>query len=182
MRCRAAPGSIGSRPPAIAWDLPSNQVRQRPDIAQADLTVAASDAVIAAARARFLPSLRLTGSGGALLSTLLADPAGVGERDFLCAGVGRLRHAARVDETRHLDPRRAERQQPVDQRQLVGGFAKALFILKAVARRHLDDADARQTAHWAAITRQNGTSSFRSSSNAAGRFPAPAMALPAGAP
>ena len=48
--------------------------RHRPDLAQAERTLAASDATIGAARAQFLPSLRLNGTGGAALSTALANP------------------------------------------------------------------------------------------------------------
>jgi NodT family efflux transporter outer membrane factor (OMF) lipoprotein len=60
--------------PGIPAALPADILRRRPDIAQAELTLAASDATIAAARAQFLPSLRLTASGGSALSTALADP------------------------------------------------------------------------------------------------------------
>jgi outer membrane protein, multidrug efflux system len=63
--------------PMVTPGLPSELLRRRPDIFQAELTLAASDATIAAARAHFLPSIRLTGSGGAVLSTLLADPVGI---------------------------------------------------------------------------------------------------------
>ena len=78
------PGAIGRAAtldqlamPIVAPGLPSDLLRRRPDIAQAELTLAASDATIAAARAQFLPSIRLTGSGGGVLSTLLADPVGI---------------------------------------------------------------------------------------------------------
>ncbi len=67
----------GLPPPGIASGLPSDILRRRPDIAQAERTLAASDATIAAARAQYLPSLRLTGSGGAVLSTALANPLGI---------------------------------------------------------------------------------------------------------
>ncbi|WP_404366323.1 efflux transporter outer membrane subunit [Sphingomonas sp. MMS24-J45] len=60
--------------PAVPIGLPSELLRRRPDIAQAERTLAASDVTIAAARAQFLPTLRLTGTGGAALSTLLANP------------------------------------------------------------------------------------------------------------
>ena len=63
--------------PGIPEGLPSNLLRRRPDIAQAEMTLAASDAAIEAARAQFLPSLRLTGTGGAALSTLLANPIAI---------------------------------------------------------------------------------------------------------
>ncbi|WP_298401076.1 efflux transporter outer membrane subunit [Sphingobium sp.] len=60
--------------PAIADGLPSDLLRRRPDIAQAELQLAAADKSLAAARKAFLPQLRLTASGGAAFSTLLADP------------------------------------------------------------------------------------------------------------
>lgn len=60
--------------PGIPADLPSELLRRRPDVAQAELALAASDHALAAARKRFLPQLRLTGSAGAAFSTLLQDP------------------------------------------------------------------------------------------------------------
>jgi multidrug efflux system outer membrane protein len=53
------------RPPAIAFGLPSELLRRRPDVAQAERTVASLDASLAAARDQMLPSLRLTASVGA---------------------------------------------------------------------------------------------------------------------
>jgi len=52
------------RPPGIAPGLPSELLRRRPDIAQAERSIAAADASLAAARDQMLPSLRLTGSVG----------------------------------------------------------------------------------------------------------------------
>ena len=60
--------------PGVPTGLPSDLLRRRPDIAQAERTLAASDATISAARAQYLPSLRLNGTGGAVLSTALANP------------------------------------------------------------------------------------------------------------
>ncbi|WP_315761789.1 efflux transporter outer membrane subunit [Sphingomonas sp. Y38-1Y] len=62
------------RSPPVPAGLPSDLLRRRPDIAQAEFTLAASDASLRAARAQFLPTLRLTGSAGLTLSTALADP------------------------------------------------------------------------------------------------------------
>lgn len=56
--------------PAIAPDLPSELLRRRPDIAQAERAVAAADAGLAAARAQLLPSIRLTASGGLEASSI----------------------------------------------------------------------------------------------------------------
>ncbi len=64
-------------PPPIPAGLPSELLRRRPDIAQAESTLAASDATLAAARAQFLPSLRLTGSTGEVLSSALPNPVGI---------------------------------------------------------------------------------------------------------
>jgi multidrug efflux system outer membrane protein len=64
------------RPP-IPDGLPSDLLRRRPDIAQAEYTLAASSANLAASRAQFLPQIRLTGSAGAVLSSALGDPIGI---------------------------------------------------------------------------------------------------------
>lgn len=62
-----------ARPP-IPAGLPSDLLRRRPDIAQAEYGLAASDASLAAARAQFLPTVQLTGSAGLAISSLLDDP------------------------------------------------------------------------------------------------------------
>jgi len=60
--------------PTIPVGLPSELLRRRPDIAQAEFQLAASDSNLAAARKRFLPQVRLTAAAGAAFSTLLDDP------------------------------------------------------------------------------------------------------------
>jgi NodT family efflux transporter outer membrane factor (OMF) lipoprotein len=60
--------------PSVPGALPSELLRRRPDVAQAEYQLAASDSNLAAARKRFLPQVRLTASAGAAFSTLLADP------------------------------------------------------------------------------------------------------------
>jgi len=60
--------------PPLAGGLPSELLRRRPDIAQAERQLAASDASLAAARKRFLPQVRLSASAGAAFSSLLDDP------------------------------------------------------------------------------------------------------------
>jgi NodT family efflux transporter outer membrane factor (OMF) lipoprotein len=55
---------IALQAPGIAPGLPSELLRRRPDIAQAERTVAAADASLAAARDQMLPALRLTASVG----------------------------------------------------------------------------------------------------------------------
>jgi multidrug efflux system outer membrane protein len=63
--------------PAVAPGLPSELLRRRPDVAQAERAVAAADASLAAARDQLLPSIRLTASAGAeafSISQLLQSP------------------------------------------------------------------------------------------------------------
>ena len=60
--------------PLVPDGLPSELLRRRPDIAQAEFQLAASDKNLAATRKRFLPQVRLTSSLGAAFSTLLKDP------------------------------------------------------------------------------------------------------------
>lgn len=60
--------------PQVPAGLPSELLRRRPDVAQAELQLAAADHSLAAARKRFLPQVRLTGQAGAVFSTLLEDP------------------------------------------------------------------------------------------------------------
>jgi NodT family efflux transporter outer membrane factor (OMF) lipoprotein len=65
------------QPPAIAPDMPSQLLRRRPDIAQAENAVAASDASLAAARDQMLPAINLTASAGLYqfgLSDFLSSP------------------------------------------------------------------------------------------------------------
>jgi NodT family efflux transporter outer membrane factor (OMF) lipoprotein len=63
--------------PPVPEVLPSELLRRRPDVAAAEYRIAAADAQMRAARAQFLPSIKLGASAGAALSDLLADPIGV---------------------------------------------------------------------------------------------------------
>lgn len=63
--------------PAVPAVLPSDLVRRRPDIAQAEYALAATDANLRAARAQFLPQIRLSASAGAVISSALSDPVGI---------------------------------------------------------------------------------------------------------
>jgi NodT family efflux transporter outer membrane factor (OMF) lipoprotein len=64
-------------PPPIAPWLPSELLRRRPDVAQAERAIAAADASLAAARDQLLPSIRLSASvaaSGSNLPELLSSP------------------------------------------------------------------------------------------------------------
>jgi NodT family efflux transporter outer membrane factor (OMF) lipoprotein len=63
--------------PTVPALLPSQLLRRRPDIAQAEQLIIAADRSLDSARAAFLPSIRLGASGGYVDSTLLADPIGI---------------------------------------------------------------------------------------------------------
>lgn len=63
--------------PPVPDDLPSDLLRRRPDVAQAEYQLAATDKNLAAARKRFLPQLRLNAAAGAAFSTLLNDPISI---------------------------------------------------------------------------------------------------------
>ena len=58
-------------PPEV---VPSQLLRRRPDIAAAEFRLAAIDAQMRAARARFMPTLGISATAGAAFSDLLADP------------------------------------------------------------------------------------------------------------
>jgi len=67
----ASPGPVARgtalldlRPPTIGAGLPSELLRRRPDIAQAEATLAALDASLAAARDQLLPAVQLSASLG----------------------------------------------------------------------------------------------------------------------
>jgi len=73
----ASPGPIARvstldalKAPAIQPGLPSELLRRRPDIAQAERAIAAADASLAVARDQMLPSLRLTASAGGYAHSL----------------------------------------------------------------------------------------------------------------
>jgi NodT family efflux transporter outer membrane factor (OMF) lipoprotein len=61
------------RIPPIPAGLPADVLRRRPDIAQAEYQLAASDLSLAASRKAFLPNVQLTGSAGAVFATGLED-------------------------------------------------------------------------------------------------------------
>jgi outer membrane protein, multidrug efflux system len=63
--------------PAAPTMLPSELLRRRPDIAQAEQLVVAADRSLDAARAVFLPRIQLGTAGGYLDSTLIGSPVGI---------------------------------------------------------------------------------------------------------
>jgi len=106
----ASPGPIARgaelaalSPPAIQPGMPSALLRRRPDIAQAERSIAAADASLAAARDQMLPSLRLTASLGAYAHNL-PDVLGSGTTLWSIGGsilapifdAGRLRAQAEI--------------------------------------------------------------------------------------
>jgi multidrug efflux system outer membrane protein len=64
--------------PAVPLSLPSTLLRQRPDIAEAESQLAATDHALDAARAAFMPDVQLSANGGFIGSTLIeGSPLGV---------------------------------------------------------------------------------------------------------
>lgn len=63
--------------PSVPAIIPSELTRRRPDILQAEYTLAASDARLRVAQKQFLPQVRLTASLGSVLSSALSDPVGI---------------------------------------------------------------------------------------------------------
>lgn len=61
------------RIPPIPAGLPADVLRRRPDIAQAEYQLAASDLSLAASRKAFLPNVQLTGTAGAVFASGLED-------------------------------------------------------------------------------------------------------------
>jgi outer membrane protein, multidrug efflux system len=71
-------GSLAAmRLPPSPEIVPSELLRRRPDIAAAEYRLAATDAQMRAARARFMPTLGISASAGAAFSDLLENPVGL---------------------------------------------------------------------------------------------------------
>jgi NodT family efflux transporter outer membrane factor (OMF) lipoprotein len=63
--------------PAAPDVLPSELLRRRPDVAAAEYQLAASDAQMRFARAKFLPTIGISATAGAAFSDLLANPVSI---------------------------------------------------------------------------------------------------------
>jgi NodT family efflux transporter outer membrane factor (OMF) lipoprotein len=63
--------------PTLPSLLPSTLLRRRPDIAEAERNIVAADRSLDAARAAFMPDVRLGASGGYVNSSLIPDPVAV---------------------------------------------------------------------------------------------------------
>jgi len=63
--------------PEVPVTLPAALLRQRPDIAQAELQLVAADRSLDVARDAFLPTIRIGAAGGYVDSSLIADPVRV---------------------------------------------------------------------------------------------------------
>ena len=66
-----------ANPALPAEGLPSELLRRRPDVAQAELSLAATDASLSVARKQFLPSIRFAASAGTVFNTLLPNPVAI---------------------------------------------------------------------------------------------------------
>ena len=79
---KIAGGSLNVlKTPSIRAGVPSQLLRRRPDVAEAESFLASADASVASAKAAFFPSIGLTASGGLeslLLKTLLSPEAAAG--------------------------------------------------------------------------------------------------------
>ncbi len=171
----ASPGPIARgaelaalRVPGIAPGLPSELLRRRPDIAQAERTVAAADASLSAARDQMLPSLRLTASVGGYASNL-PDLLGAGTTLWSVGGsvlaplfdAGRLRAQAEISAS--LRDRAVFAYESV----VRNAFAETENALTAVQRlrEQLDQTEARRVATAEALRiahnrYRNGYSSY----------------------
>lgn len=140
---------LALRMPAPSPGLPSELLRRRPDIAQAERAVAAADASLAAARDQLLPSIRLTaslGAEGASVARLLRSPVELwsigGSVLAPLFDAGRLRAQAEIAGTVR------DRAIYTYENVVRGAFAETENALAAIdaLRRQLAEAEARRTA------------------------------------
>lgn len=130
---RGQPLARIAAPALPAVGVPSQLLRRRPDIAQGEAQIAASDANLAAARAQLLPSLRLTGAIGSLESSLLrGDPIRVwsvgGSVLPPLFNAGRLRAGA------HASAARRDQAVLAYQKTVLTAFAEVEDAMAAIAR------------------------------------------------
>ena len=143
----AALGAL--RVPAIQPGLPSELLRRRPDVAQAERAVAAADAGLAAARDQMLPAINLTASLGGYAGSL-TDLLGSPTRLWSVGGSiltpifngGRLRAQAQISATLR------DRAIVAYESAVRSAFADTENALTSVQRlrEQLDQADARRVA------------------------------------
>ncbi|WP_409266364.1 efflux transporter outer membrane subunit [Massilia sp. BHUDP2] len=140
---------LALRMPLPAPGLPSELLRRRPDIAQAERAVAAADASLAAARDQLLPSIRLTASAGlegASVARLLRSPVELwsigGSVLAPLFDAGRLRAQAEIAGTVR------DRAIYTYENVVRGAFAETENALAGIdgLRRQLTEAEARRTA------------------------------------
>lgn len=140
---------LSLRLPLPAPGLPSELLRRRPDIAQAERAVAAADASLAAARDQLLPSIRLTASlgvEGASIARLLRSPVELwsigGSVLAPLFDAGRLRAQAEIAGTVR------DRAIYTYENVVRGAFAETENALAGIdgLRRQLMEAEARRTA------------------------------------
>jgi len=152
----ASPGPVARgvalpavRLPGVTPGLPSELLRRRPDVAQAERLVAASDAALRAARDQLLPSIRLTASLGAQahsVSNLLRSPSELwsigGSVLAPLFDAGRLRAQADIAATTR------DRAIHAYENAVRAGFAETENALAGIdgLRRQLDEAEARSRA------------------------------------
>jgi NodT family efflux transporter outer membrane factor (OMF) lipoprotein len=152
----ASPGPVARgvalldvRMPTPSPGLPSELLRRRPDIAQAERALAASDASLAAARDQLLPSIRLTaslGAQGASLGRLLQSPVELwsigGSVLAPLFDAGRLRAQAEIAGSVR------DRAVYTYENVVRGAFAETENALAGIdgLRRQLAEAEARRTA------------------------------------
>lgn len=145
-RVRIRGGSLNNiRIPRVTPGLPSELLAQRPDIREAEARLAAADANVMNARAQFLPSITLTGSGGyqsAVLRTLLRPESAIYS---VAAGVTQpIFEAGRL--TGNLDLQEGERDE------LLQNYRKAVISAFSDVENALDAI--RQTALRERLQRQ----------------------------
>lgn len=118
--------------PAVTAGLPSELLRRRPDIAQAEASLAAAHANVDAARAAFFPTVALTASGGIASGALSAVSTGtaIGEMVVESGPAGLIYGASMTVLQTIFDAGRREAQHDLSRAQeqeLVANYRAAVF-------------------------------------------------------